>query len=145
MVSARRVVAVTLGLVGIGAFLGALAGAAAFAVVGGFTLLLTGSDGVWDELLFVALFFGAPLGAVTAPVLAWLLLRRVPLGRMFVWSVAGTVAGGIIGWITSSWAALGDNSLERAVDSALGGALVGCVATCILLRYRALRCAQPSA
>ena len=137
MVSPRRVVAVTLGLVGIGAILGAIAGAAAFTVASAPSLLTDGIQGFGGDLLFASLFFGVPLGAISAPVLAWALLRRVPLGRMFVWSVAGTVVGGVAGWITSSWAVLGDNSLERAINFGVAGAFIGCVVACILLRYRA--------
>ena len=136
MTRPARIIAVTLGLVGAGAILGALAGAGTSAVLSAISFMVTGSDGFGSEGLFAGLFFGAPLGAIAAPVLAWLLLRRVPLGRVFVGCVAGTVVGGVIGWISSSWAVLGDNSLERAVASGLAGGFVGCVVACILLRYR---------
>ena len=76
-------------------------------------------------------FFGAPLGAITAPVLAWLLLRRVPLGRMFLGSAAGTAIGGVVGWITTT------TDFEAAIGNGLAGACIGCVVACITLRYRA--------
>ncbi len=127
MVSARRIVAVTLGLVGAGAIFGALAGAVALAV----SLLITENDTSGFGLLIGA-YFGAPLGAITAPVVAWLLLRRVPLGRMFVGSAAGTALGGAIGWITTT----SGGGAADAVNG-LAGAFIGCVVAGITLRYRA--------
>ena len=125
MASARRIVAVTLGLVGAGALFGALAGAVALAA----SLLITENDASGYGLLFGA-YFGAPLGAITAPVIGWLLLRRVPLGRMFVGSAAGTAIGGTIGWITTT------SGAADAVNG-LAGAFIGCVVAGITLRYRA--------
>jgi hypothetical protein len=95
MVPARRVAAVTTvtaGLVVAGAAFGAAAGAAALTVA----VLITEHEvaGFWLGALI-----GAPLGAIMAPVLAWGLLRRVPLGKMFAWCATGTVVGGLIGWI----------------------------------------------
>jgi hypothetical protein len=126
MVSARRVVGVTLGLVGAGALLGAVAGAVAVAV----SVLITENDTSGDGLVFGA-FFGAPLGAITAPVLAWLMLRTVPLGKMFVVAAAGTAVGGIIGWVTTT-------SGTDEVVNGLAGAFIGCVVASITLHYRAL-------
>jgi hypothetical protein len=127
MVSARRVVGVTLGLVGAGALLGALAGGVALA----FSALIRWGDPSGSDLLsdlLLGAFFGAPLGALTAPILAWLLLRRVPLGRMFL----GSVAGGVVGWITTT------TDFWAATENGLAGAFIGCVVACILLRRRRL-------
>jgi len=68
-------------------------------------------------------FIGAPLGAIMAPVLAWGLLRRVPLGKMFAWCAIGTVAGGVIGWIISP-------------IFGLFGAVAGCFIACLALALR---------
>jgi len=126
MVPARRVVAVTLGLVCAGGVFGAVAGAVALE----FSLLITQpSWPVMDGLLFGA-FLGAPLGAATAPVLSWVLLRRVPLGRLFVGLVAGTVFGGIVGWFTTT----PGGEIE---SNGLAGACIGCLVACMWLRYRA--------
>jgi len=125
MVSAPRVVGVTLGLVGAGAVLGALAGGVSL----GFSLAITDPQLSAEGLAFGA-FLGAPLGAVTAPVLSWLLLRRVPLGRMFAGLVAGTIFGGIIGWLTTTPGG------EIEVNG-LAGAFIGCLVAGITLRYRA--------
>lgn len=134
MGSARRVVAVTVGLFGTGAILGALAGASALVALEVMSALV--GDGFGTEDLLFGVVVGAPLGAVTLPTLAWLLLRRVPLGRMFVWSVAGTIVGALLGWFSSELTAVGGNSLEHAVNSGVVGAWLGCVAACVLLRHR---------
>lgn len=94
MVDTRRVVAVTLGLIGAGAIFGALAGGVALSI----SLLITENDTSGSGLVIGA-FLGAPLGAIAAPTAAWLLLRRVPLGRVFAGSVSGTVLGGVVGWV----------------------------------------------
>jgi hypothetical protein len=125
MTSARRVAAVTIGLMGAGAVAGALAGAIALAS----SLFITDNDTSGFGLLFGA-FFGAPLGAITAPILGWLLLQRVPLGRWFVESAAGTAIGGVTGWITTT-------SGTAEVVNGLAGAFIGCVVAAIRLRYRA--------
>jgi hypothetical protein len=124
MVSARRVVAVTLGLVGAGAIFGALAGAVAL----GFSLQITHPS--WSDGFAFGAFLGAPLGAASAPVLSWLLLRRVPLGRIFVGLVAGTIFGGIVGWFTTT----PGGEIE---SNGLAGACIGCLVACMWLRYRA--------
>jgi len=110
MVSARRVVAVTLGLIGAGAIFGALAGGIALSI----SLLITENDTSGSGLMIGA-FFGAPLGAIAAPTAAWLLLRRVPLGRVFAGSVAGTVLGGVVGWVLPFAADQVGNGLFGAV------------------------------
>jgi hypothetical protein len=125
MVSARRIVGVTLGLVGAGAVLGAVAGAVAVAI----SVLITENDTSGEGLL-VGAFFGAPLGAITAPVLAWLMLRTVPLGKMFVVTAGGTAVGAIVGWVTTT-------SGTAEVVNGLAGAFIGCVVGAITLRYRA--------
>ena len=119
-----RVVGVTLGLVVAGIFFGAIAGGTAVTLV----LLLAG-ERVDPEAFLVGAVFGAPLGALTAPVLSWVLLRRVPLGRMFLVCSCGTAVGGVVGWFTAG--AFGDIGLR-----ALGGALVGCIVAAITLSVR---------
>ena len=113
MVPARRVAAVTAGLAGAGAVFGAAAGAAALTV----GTLITDHEiaGFW-----VGAFLGGSLGAIMAPPLAWGLLRRVPLGKMFVRCATGTAVGGVIAWI---------------VDPVFGlfGAMAGCLFTCVAL------------
>jgi len=115
---AGRIVAVTIGLVGAGLLFGAIAGGTSFALVG----ILAGQQ-ISIEALEIGAVFGAPLGAVTAPLLSWLLLRHVPLCSV------GTAIGGIVGWFAA--AAPGDLMVTPLV-----GAFVGCVIAAIALRYR---------
>ena len=119
-----RIVLVTLGLVVAGILFGAIAGGTAFTLV----TLLEG-EGHLSDAFWVGAVFGAPLGAITAPVLSWLLLRRVPFGRMFLACSVGTAIGGMIGWFTMG---SGDILLHP-----LGGALAGCVVAAIALTVRA--------
>jgi len=119
-----RIIAVTSGLVGAGIVLGAIAGGAAFWTVGVIT------EHVFSREAFgIGAVFGAPLGAVTAPSLSWLLLRHVALGEMFLVCSVGTAIGGVLGWF--SMTAGGDIMLNPVV-----GAFVGCVIAAIALRYR---------
>ena len=120
-----RIVLVTIGLVGAGIAFGALAGGTAFALV---VVLTTGR--ISTALFEIGAVFGAPLGAITAPVLAWLLLRRVPLGRMFLVCSVGTALGGVVGWFAT--AAGGDSLLNP-----IAGAFIGCVVAAIALWHRA--------
>ncbi len=119
-----RIVAVTIGLVGAGILFGAIAGGTSFALVG----ILAGQNVSIEEFEFGAMF-GAPLGAVTAPLLSWLLLRHVPLGKMFAVCSVGTAIGGILGWFAT--ASGGDIMVNPLV-----GAFVGCLIAAIALRYR---------
>jgi ABC-type enterochelin transport system permease subunit len=125
MTRVGRIVAVTIGLVGAGLLFGAIAGGTSFALVG----ILTGED-ISIEALEIGAIFGAPLGAITAPMLSWLLLRHVPLGKMFLVCSVGTAIGGIVGWFATT--AEGDIMLNPLV-----GAFVGCVIAAITLRTRA--------
>ena len=95
-ISPLRVLTVTLGLVGTGAVVGAVCGAFALAVV----LTLTGTPHVLldPELYALGGAFGAVTGAVFAPAMSWLLLRRVPLGRAIAHTAVGAVLGGAIGF-----------------------------------------------
>jgi hypothetical protein len=126
MKRAGRIAVVTIGLVAAGIVFGALAGGIAFATV----VVLTG-ERITIDAFWVGAVFGAPLGAVTAPLLSWLLLRHVPLGRMFLVCSVGTAIGGVVGWFATSDG--GDIMLNPLV-----GAFVGCVIAAIALRYRVL-------
>ena len=124
-----RVLAVTVGLMITGAFFASLAGAASL------TTALWIEQDPWYMLgLFAGPVYGAPIGAVLAPVLAWTLLRRVPLGKMFVALSAGTVIGGVVGWVTTF-----ANLDGPKVVAGLAGAVIGCLVAAIRLRYQARR------
>jgi len=113
---------VTLGLVGAGAAFGALAGGTALAV----SLFITEHDTSGFGFILGAIF-GTPFGAVTGPVVALVLLRRVPLGRLFFGLASGTVLGGVVGWVTAT------NAVQAL--GGLAGAFVGCLAAGVMLRF----------
>ena len=87
-----RVLSITVGMVGLGAVAGALAGA----VVATLVVVVTGIGDLSDGV--VGAFFGAPLGAVLLPIAGWLSMRRVPIGRALLVTMLGTIAGGLLGW-----------------------------------------------
>ncbi|HJS43398.1 MAG TPA: hypothetical protein VJ755_07990 [Gemmatimonadales bacterium] len=120
-----RIVVVTIGLVGAGIVFGALAGGTAFALA---VVLATGR--ISTALFEIGAVFGAPLGGITAPVLAWVLLRRVPLGRMFLVCSVGTALGGVVGWFATAG---GGNPILNPI----AGAFIGCVVAAIALWHRA--------
>lgn len=123
-----RILVVTAGLSVAGAVAGAFAGGIAFS----FVLTLAGDPGLHLDALLIAGVVGAPLGAVTAPLLAWLLLRRVPLGQMFRGLSLGTMVGGVVGWLATVSAA-------NIVINAVASAFIGCVVAALLLRRRVVR------
>ena len=94
MVSLRRVLAVTGGLILVGILAGGLAASCAVAITA-----LIWRD--WHSALDPALWrfsamVGGAIGAVVAPATSWLFLRHVPLGRLiFQTTVATALAGGI--------------------------------------------------
>ncbi|SRR5258705_6384701 len=125
----RRIVAVTAGLIVTGAVAGGIAGGGALS----FCLWLTSPlDPPGLGWFAFGGILGAALGGVTAPILAWLLLRQVPLGRMFVVCAVGTMLGGVVGWFATPRS--GDIALIPLI-----GAFVGCLMMVIVLRYRVYR------
>jgi drug/metabolite transporter superfamily protein YnfA len=127
-----RILAVTAGLGVAGAVLGAVASVVALllatAITEGPSLQLH-----LDVLAFVA-GFGAVCGSIAAPAGGWLLLRHVPLGKAMLWSVTGTVLGGVIAWMTS----VGHNQIGRAVL----GAVLGFLVAALLVRWTTPRVRQ---
>src|SRR6266571_5419772 len=126
MTRAGRIVSVTIGLMGAGLVCGAVAGGTSFTMVS----ILAG-QGMSLELFEVGAIFGAPLGTISAPLLSWLLLRRVPLGRVFLLCSVGTAIGGVVGWFSTT---TGD-----IVLNSLASAFIGCVIAAIALHYRVQR------
>jgi hypothetical protein len=124
-----RILAITAGLMVTGALFASLAGAVAVTVA-----LWIERDPWYMVGLYAGPFYGAPIGAIIAPVLAWALLRRVALGAMFVWLAAGTTIGGIVGWVTTQAPAE-----SSKVVAGLAGAVIGCLVAAIRVRYLARR------
>lgn len=117
-----RILAVAAGLI-VG---GALAGAIAAVVALGIAIALTPSlrgGGVAGGLEFAALV-GAGFGGVLFPLAGFVVLRRVPLGLALLGTLLGTIAGAVIGWFVP----------PVPIEHAITGALIGFVASTLLLR-----------
>ena len=138
---AGRVLAVTAGLAVAGAVTGAVCGLAALAplVVAGWLRPTSGYNPiVLSQVGAMAAAAGAALGAVFGPVLAWSLLRHLPLGRVILWAAVGTVLGSFAGW------AVGGNPLAPGLPAIFGGGLLGMVTAGLGLRRRAAKLARGS-
>ena len=130
--SRKRLVAVTLGLSGAGALFGGVAGAVALGV----GLALTGSLSLGDiGILLIPGVIGAALGAISAPLAGWLLLRRVPLGRAFGSLTLGTILGGVAGWFLAV-------SFDTSILPPIVAAGLGFVTAAVILRLKYSRAAQ---
>ena len=122
MTRRSRIVALTLGLVGVGAAVGAIAGATVAALV--VAVLESPRAALYPELLRLGATFGAPLGAVLFPLAGWLLMRHVPLGRALLGTAAGTVAGGLVGWFVP----VGPDRIARTLIAGIVGFVLAVLA-----------------
>lgn len=132
---ARRILAVTAGLVAFGAAAGAIAGA--LVAVLAITLSLGPREALETDLVGFGAMLGAPLGGVLLPASGWLLMRRVPVGRAMLGTMLGTIAGGLTGWFVP----LHINGFYRT----LFGGFVGFAVAVIALRQLASRSASAHA
>ncbi len=114
-VSPVRVAGVTSGLVMAGAVMGAI-NAVIWSL--GWATLHGELGALLDYSLAIPIFLGAVLGATIGPVLAWLFLRRVPVGLGILGVSAGTLVG----------ASLSAFSRDVSATMLFGGAIVGAVA-----------------
>jgi len=94
-VSPGRILAVTVGLILTGAFCGA--------ILGGLSLVISfaGKTGLhmvraWPMTFILGAYFGAIVGAVLTPLLAWIFLRRVSLARAIGRTALGVIVGVIV-------------------------------------------------
>jgi hypothetical protein len=137
MAQSRRILGVTLGLVG----LGALAGAACGAAIPVAALLLTGRYDIIarDAGLLTALGAGcgAVAGGVAGPAAAWGLLRRVPLGKAVLWGAAGTVAGALAGELLAPL-----NPYTWVMPGVIPGSILGLLTASAGLRLHTGRAAR---
>jgi len=120
-----RLLTITSGLACAGALFGGLAGGAGLAIalcVGPHLL----HGGVFWYYEFAACV-GAALGAAGAPAVTWVMLRRVPFGRLFTHLTLGTTAAAVFGWLAFSW-------VDLIWGPALSG-FAGFMATAIALSY----------
>jgi len=117
--------AITLGLSCAGAVFGGIAGGTGLAIALFF-------EPRWYlrsfEYYRFAASVGAVLGAVGAPPVTWVMLRRVPLGRLFALLTLGTLAAAVCGWFAFS-------SIDVIWGPAIAG-FVGFMATAIGLSFR---------
>lgn len=118
----RRVAGVTLGLAAAGAVAGAAVGTAMTLVTGGFA----SAPSVAGVLLNAAAV-GAASGAVLFPVGAWILMRRVPVGRALLGTLVPSALGAAL--------ALGFFGLTAPVG--ILGAVIGFGAAALTLRRAA--------
>ena len=119
-----RLAVVTGGLALTGALVGALAGATALAIV----MLLSSEVARSSELLTIAAQVGALLGAISAPLVVWVILPRVPLGHAFLRLTLGTIVSGVLGWFAFS-------SLDMILGPTIA-AFVGFIANAVALSLR---------
>lgn len=127
LTKAKRIAVITAGLMATGAVVGAACGAVAMALVAAFD-----RTGMWSATLgdlAIAAYFGALIGTPGAPVISWVLLRRVPIGLAIAGTAAGTVAGGIYGALTPS-----SDPLTGAVAGFAAAALILCLASAAAAR-----------
>jgi len=91
-----RIVAVTAGLALTGVVVGAALGGI---ILTGFALTMDAhpTAGPIAFLFQFGAMFGAGVGVVFAPIAAWTLLRRIPLGRAIAEAAIGTALGALIG------------------------------------------------
>ncbi|MBI2378435.1 MAG: hypothetical protein HYV07_30835 [Deltaproteobacteria bacterium] len=118
---APRILAVTAGLAVAGAIFGSIAvilAVGCMELVSAISANLRGTDYSSSNLhhvLTVGAVFGAPLGAVLAPVAGWALLRYVPLGKAFVGLTVGATIGGVVGVLVYQLGQVPVNPLISAV------------------------------
>ena len=136
MARPNRVVSVTVRLIGLGAVAGAVCGAVIPLVV----VLLTGPGNlsVLGRAVALSAGFGAVVGSVAGPAVAWGLLRRVTLGRAVLWGTAGTVLGAVVGELNAP-----RTSFIAVMSWVVVGGVLGLVAASVILRARFGRPADP--
>jgi len=118
------IILITSGLAAAGALMGAFAGILALAIgvaitEGPSALAIAGT--FWFPALWGGLF-----GGIGGPLAAWLLMRRVPLGRALAGSILGAVIGGVLGWTIP----IAADEAHRAIV----GAVIGYVLAVVCLR-----------
>ena len=114
---------VTAGLALTGAVLGGIAGALAF----GMAIVMP----VLPVFIYPAMIGGA-IGFVATPVIAWLMLTRVPLGRAFSGLMLGTIIGGLAGWFLPG----NDDMMTQPILVAFAGFLIAAVRMSVRDRRR---------
>lgn len=125
-----RATSITLAIAVVGAIIGGVIGAALLA---GWTSLawVFYEGGGRGSVIAGGAAAGAGLGAVLAPLTAWVFLRRVPLGKALLQTTVGTTVGAAIGLGLDSAGIM----LKTGVPAGVVGAIVGFLAAAIRLRF----------
>ena len=125
----KVVVSITL----VSTVVGGLAGITAAAIL---ALKFAGRSALLEpELYAVAGGIGALCGAVLGPAAAFGFMRRVPLGRLFVGTAAGAIAGGVSGFLLFGF----------GLASTVGTAAIGFTAAAAGLSWRYRQAREPAA
>jgi hypothetical protein len=95
-----------------------------------------------DAAVFLGIcaIVGGIVGAISSPIVAWGLLRHVPLGKAIAWGAIGTVLGGVIGEMVSPTSLHGAST----VPGVIAGGFLGFVAASIAARKVSGRVARAS-
>jgi hypothetical protein len=136
-ISPSRVLAVTGGLLLAGGVVGGLVGGGLlgiFASIG----KVAGETGPPLRLFGIAAGVGAIIGALTGPPLAWLLLRRVPIGKALMHTAVGSVIGGLLGGVITFTGIAGRNAFAWFFAAVFAG-YVGAALRLWLISRRAPR------
>lgn len=135
MARTRRTLAVTAGA----AVAGALSGAVCTVIAVTTPLIVSQLIHPDPDRLFATLPFlvgaavgGATVGAVCGPLLAWGLVRHVPLWRVIAWTATGTVVGALYGLAAGT-------RLPVVFLGLISGTLLGMIGGAVLLRQRVAR------
>lgn len=111
-----RVILITLALMATGFVAGGLAG----------MVMMWSWRPYRDDILDSGLF-GGVVGMALGPLVAWMLMRHVPLWMAVGGTTLGTVGGWMLGMLVSDW------------GNAYGFALLGFVGSALVLRFRTPR------
>ncbi len=129
-VNPRRILVVTAGLVVVGAFVGAACGMIAGLVLAigepGARSLLSSNP---FTLMALTAWFGAVAGGVGLPILGWIALRSVPLGRALGATALGTVLGAVLGQLMNPF-----NPNSGELPGVIAGGFLGFLAFGIAIR-----------
>jgi len=125
-----RAVTITLGIAVVGATIGGVMGAVLMAAWQSLSRIIFFAGGA-RVVIAPGAAAGALLGAVLAPITAWLFLRRVALGKAILHTTVGTTAGAAIGLVVDGVLA----APRMFVPASLAGAIAGFLAAAIRLRF----------
>jgi len=138
-ISPSRVMTVTGGLLLAGGIVGGLVGGGLLGIFATIARITGAETGLPPLRVFgIAAGAGAIIGAVTGPPLAWLLLRRVPIGKALLHTAVGSVIGGLLGGVLTFTGITGRNAFPWFFATVFAG-YVGAALRLWLISRRAPR------